>query len=185
MKFVDSIKKLFTKRKYEGASIRRRTSNWNAPSSDADAALRASLSHLRNRSRDLVRNNPIAKGGIDVLTDEIVGEGIIGTIKHPDKKTSERLNKMFREWAESKQPDFNGQNTLYGLQRLVVRSALEGGETVVRSLAKRTGFPLEFQLMEGDHLPLYDNKELESGGKIRQGIEYNERGKRVAYHLYK
>lgn len=171
------------KRRYEGAAKTRRTSKWNSPSTDADGAMKASLVTLRNRSRDLVRNNPAAKAALDILTDEIVGEGIIGTIKHPDKRTQERLNRMFKDWAESKQPDFNGQSTLYGLQRLVVRSMLEGGETLVRSLTKRTGFPLEFQLMEGDHLPLHENQKLDSGGRISQGIEYNRNGKRVAYHL--
>jgi len=180
------LKNLFIKkkeRKYEGASLGRRLSKWNSPGTDADASLRGNLSHLRNRSRDLVRNNPVAAGALDSLVDEIVGEGIVGTIKHPDKKTQDRLNKQWRSWAESKQADFNGLQTFYGLQRLVVRSALEGGETIVKSLTKKSGFPLELQVLEGDHLSLFESKENSDGSRVYQGIEYNKKGKRIAYHL--
>lgn len=173
-------------RSYDAASKGRRLKNWKAPSSSADSALRGSLITLRNRSRDLSRNDPYAKEGIEVLVDEIVGAGIIGTIRHPNKETQKKLNDIFQEWANSKQPDFDGRHTLYGLQRLVMREAIEGGDVLARSRIKRSGFPLEFQILEGDHLPIEDTFTVNgSNNEVIHGIEFNEEGKRVAYHVLK
>lgn len=173
------------KRRYEGASKTKRISNWMTPATSADAALKGSITTLRNRSRDLTRNNPHAVRGVDVLVNNIVGKGIVGTIKHPDKIQQKNLNRQWKEWTEGKQIDFDGRSNLFGLQRLVVRSMLEGGECLARSRVKTSGFPLEFQLLEGDHLGLTDVRKLDGGNRIIHGIEFNEDGKRVAYHVLK
>ena len=46
--------------RYEGAGAGRRAHGWYAASTDANVELMGSLIWLRNRSRDLVRNNPYA-----------------------------------------------------------------------------------------------------------------------------
>ena len=49
------------RRQYQGALISRLTSDWLATQTSADAEIRTSLRKLRDRSRELVRNNPYAK----------------------------------------------------------------------------------------------------------------------------
>jgi len=48
------------RRNYAGAMISRLTSDWLATQSSADAEIRTSLRKLRERSREMVRNNPCA-----------------------------------------------------------------------------------------------------------------------------
>lgn len=179
----------FTKKRsgYEGASRGRRTKNWLTTNASVDTILRGSALTLRSRSRDLVRNNPYAASGVNYLADYIVGEGVIGNIRHENPRIQELLNEEWRLWTESKQCDFDGRNDFAGLQRLVVESMMEAGEVLVRTRTKTSGFPLELQILEADFLPIegaFANTGAQGENQVIHGIEYNAKGKRVAYHLY-
>ena len=61
---------------YDGAKLGRRTKNWHTPSTSALAESRVSLQRLRDRSRDLIRNNPYAAHGfykedVDFIQDYV------------------------------------------------------------------------------------------------------------------
>ena len=60
---------------YEGAKSGRRTDGWIAAGGDANTEIGASLTALRNRSRDLLRNNPYASKAIAELVGNTVGTG--------------------------------------------------------------------------------------------------------------
>lgn len=62
---------------YTGAlTSRRQLQNWGVLPQDADSALLPDLQTLRERSRDLVRNNPIAGGAINTAVTNVVGTGL-------------------------------------------------------------------------------------------------------------
>lgn len=54
-------------RGYDGASKGRRTDGWRAPGSSADTEIGVAGALLRDRMRDLVRNNPHAAKAVAVL----------------------------------------------------------------------------------------------------------------------
>ena len=56
-------------RAYEGARQSRRTEGWIAGGTGANAEIGTALHRLRDRSRDLVRNNPYASGTLRVSYD--------------------------------------------------------------------------------------------------------------------
>jgi capsid protein len=64
-------------RKYDGASVGRRTDGWIATSADANTELAAALTRLRGRARDLVRNNPYAARAVKAHTANTIGSGIV------------------------------------------------------------------------------------------------------------
>ena len=64
------------KRGYDGASKGRRVEGWLTSGSSPNVETQASLQLLRNRSRDLVRNNPYAARAIQAITTNTVGKGI-------------------------------------------------------------------------------------------------------------
>ena len=66
---------------YDGAKSGRRTDGWIAAGGDANTEVGASLIHLRNRSRDLLRNNPYASKAIAELVGNTVGTGIVPQAK--------------------------------------------------------------------------------------------------------
>jgi capsid protein len=79
---MNFLKKLFSRatkplaRAYEGATTGRRLGNWGLGSAGPNNALSGSLSQLRSRSRDLVRNNPWVANGFRSLASNLVGCGI-------------------------------------------------------------------------------------------------------------
>jgi len=186
-------------RKYEGASKGRRTEGWcTATNKDANAEISPSLSTLRNRSRDLVRNNPYATRGIQVIQSNTVGKGIITEFKNKTKAKAKIINELWRAWAHSTAIDYEGRHNIFGLQNIVMRSIAESGEILVRlrrvpkqKVMSAEGVeieipPIQIQLLESDHLINSDTLiKKEDANSVVQGIEFDSSGKRVAYHLYK
>ncbi len=192
----------YLKRKYEGADSGRRTHGWKATNTSANAEIQNDLGKLRNRSRDLIRNNPYAARGVSVIANNVVGRGILTQIKVDNRSEVNRrelkLNNLWRAWAlDSKACDFDGLHNLPGLQLLAMRAVVESGECLirVRKMPMRKVFSngeeitvpnVAFQLLESDFLAsdIIFNKKLDNGNFIIQGIEVNPAGQIVAYHLY-
>ena len=193
----------YLSRKYEGADRGRRTDGWNTGGGSPNAEIAGSKILLRNRSRDLVRNNPYAARGIQVITNNVVGQGIKTRIKldmRSQISTKEkRANDIWREWAETTACDFEGIHTLASMQRLVMRSVVESGDVIVRRrkvrrrkvISTTTGKvielpPIQLQILEGDFIATNRiNKLLDNGNVVVEGVEVTPKGKVVAYHLFK
>ena len=175
-------------RRYDGASSGRRTENWRTPATSADAALAPGLERLRNRSRDLTRNNPYAARAVQVIVNNTVGGGVLGQINSRSRGRANRWNDLWESWAKNPQAcDYDGRMTFWGLQALVFRTVVESGECLIRKRIDPTSeFPLKLQILEPDFID--DSREdrlTDDGGYIRQGIEYNSRDQRIAYHLHR
>ena len=79
------ITRLFTKepevtkikrRRYAGAALSRLTDGWVTGSTSADAEVKTSLKKLRDRSRQLCRDNPYAKQAKRTTQINVIGQGI-------------------------------------------------------------------------------------------------------------
>jgi len=62
-------------RAYEGAKAGRRTDGWVTAGTGANAEIAPASARLRDRSRDLVRNNPYAAKAVNALVSNLVGTG--------------------------------------------------------------------------------------------------------------
>ena len=173
---------------YEGATYGRRLSAWGSSGAGPDAALWGSLRTLRARARQMVRNDPLATGGLDTLVANLVGMGI--TPRWELKEDPELKREIGRLWADwTAEADADGLLDFYGIQALVARELVEAGEVLIRFRPRRPesglSVPLQLQVIEADHLDAGYNSELASGNRIRMGIEFDRQGRRVAYHLYR
>ncbi len=183
---IDSI----AKRKYEGAATGRRTDGWISSSTSANLETLGSLTKLRDRSRDLVRNNSYASNAIDVIASNTIGTGIVAQIRDFSKseKKIQTANTLWKAWAESQACDFDEKHEFGGLQNLCTRGKAEGGEMLIRRrIVKPTDqnpLPLQLQVLEPDFIDSSKNEDLNGGGRIIQGIEFNSIGKKVAYWLF-
>ncbi len=171
-------------RKYEGAAKGKRLSRWDTQSTSANSETYGAIATLRNRARDLRRNNPYAKRGIEGITNNVVGDGILTQFRSAGDVA--QIEALWKQWADSNEIDFDGRNNIYGLQKLVMDAVAESGEVLVRKRfdsSKR--FPLQFQILESDFL---DTTKVETvaanGNNIIQGIEFDKQGRRVAYYLF-
>lgn len=179
---------IISKRMYDGASRAKRTKNWRTPSSSANAEIRGQLRILRDRSRDLVRNDPYAARGVSIISANTIGKGIIPHIKNQDKSSQDQISAFWREWADKNNCDFDGTKTYSSIQMASVRSMVESGEVLIRRRFVKpesaTDIPLKLQILESDFIDSSMNRSLENGNTVIQGIEFDENGKRVAYYLY-
>src|SRR6185312_4059674 len=62
---------------YEGAGVGRGSQGWITPGTSAVAETLTSLPYLRNRSRDLYRNNPLARSAVNNIVTKTIGTGIM------------------------------------------------------------------------------------------------------------
>ena len=186
--FSQTIRRLFgASPVHEAAGRGRRSLAWMPGNPGAVAAMLATSAELRGKSRDLVRRNAWAQAGIEAFVANAVGTGIKPQSLSGDERFKAEVQALWRDWVE--EADAAGQTDFYGLQSLACRAMLEGGECLIRLRSRRLedglSVPLQLQLLEPEHLPISLNADLPSGNVVRSGIEFDNMGRRVAYHLYR
>lgn len=173
-------------RGYDGAAKGRRTEGWRSPGTSADAEIAAAGGLLRDRMRDLVRNNPHAAKAVSVLVNNLIGSGIIPRAASGNGKLDAQATALWDAW--SVRCDADGQLDFLGLQTLACRQMVEAGEVLIRRQPRRPGdgldVPLQLQILEADMLDAGRNAELVDGGRIVQGVEFDRLGRRRRYWLY-
>jgi capsid protein len=129
---------------FVGASNARRSlKNWNVTANSADEDTVDDLETLRARSRDMVRNTPLATGAIGTVVQNVVGTGLTLQAK-PDweavgRKVSDeeadawtaQVEREFRLWAEGTDCDLTRTQDFCGSQCL--HRMLRGGGGRVRN----------------------------------------------------
>ncbi len=179
---LDSI----STRKFDAASTGKRLSSWAASGASADTEIMPALARLRNRSRELIRNNYLAKKGRRTITNHTIGLGIMPKPIGESQRAKE-LMQVWKNWGDSKVCDFNNRLNFYGIQRLVMDTVVESGECLVLRVPKKFEFgkvPLEIMVLEPDFIDSYKNQRLPSGNWVKNGIEFTPLGKVEAYWLY-
>lgn len=182
-----------SKRYYDAATRGRRGEGWRAIDAGPKEGMNQ-LKLLRDRARDFSRNNGYFRKCVGGIVANTIGTGIVLQLKGQknQKRRAEDGNALWKKWAESTDCDFEGMNTLNGLQTLAFRTMVESGECFIRrrrldsNYLKRTGkLPLQIQVMEPEFLDSSrDLIGIADGHQIISGIEFNRDGQRVAYHLF-
>jgi len=172
---------------YEGARIDRRASGWITSDSSANAEIGPALARLRQRARDLVRNNAYGTRAVNELAGQATGTGITAQAKPTNEnvRLAKQINEAWKIWVD--ECDSDGQLDFYGLQRLVVRTVIESGECLIRQRPRRTDdglhVPLQIQVLEPDYLDTDKTQKIDTG-IIIQGVEFDLLGRRAAYWLF-
>ncbi len=173
-------------RAYEGAKAGRRTDGWVTAGTGANAEIGPASSRLRERARDLVRNNPYATKAVNALVSNLVGTGIVPRARNKKIAVARQADQLWLQFAAT--CDADGLTDFGGLQALIVRSLVESGEVIVRFRDRRMEdglhVPLQLQVLEPDHLDAARTEDLADGGYIVQGIEFDALGRRRAYWLF-
>lgn len=170
---------------YDAGGNGRRVRGWKKPATDADAASLAARANLRQRSRDMIRNAPFAKRAQSVVTNNVVGSGIIPTVTGNNKAAAERAASVILPFLASAELDAHRALNLSAMQTVVCNSLFESGEVLaVRKMRNdpAAALPLAVEILEADHL----NPTITGygGNEVIDGIEFDADGVAVAYHLY-
>ena len=179
---------------YRGADKTRLRSSWWPGGGSADEDLLPDLPVLRERSRDLNRNDAHAAGITTTVTSNTVGTGIKPQSRVKTKKLgiSDDEATVFQEAAEDNWEkwcpfaDAGSRMDFYEIQNLVDRQILENGEIILLPLmldGKSRPFSLAFDIVEADRLETPPDKRADKN--VRYGVEIGERGEPVAYYIRK
>lgn len=180
---------------YSGAGYSERMFHWQPGVRDADSDTVRDLRELRARSRDLVRNSPIASGAQETQVTYIVGSGLIvqsridagvlGISQEDATRWQADVERRWRMWAESELCDVSREQTFAEIQDLALRTQLESGDAfvVLAKAAPQPGWPyrLALQVIEADRVcnPRFQGDTPQVTG----GIERDESGAAIAAHV--
>lgn len=178
-------------RAYDGASAGRRLRSWTTQISSANREISEGAAALRQRARDLVRNNPYADKIITNHADNIVGAGIVPRARTGNPDLDKTINDAFDVWQ--RKAGIEGQ-TFYSQQYLAVREMAEGGESIIRRHYVRPPSnltPEERKTYVGLRLQVIESEQIDSSknGAIgtrfsANGVEYNTDGTRRGIWLF-
>lgn len=180
------------RRQYQGALISRLTADWLATQSSADAEIRTSLRKLRDRSREMVRNNPYAKQAKRTTQINVIGTGIklqSLVLQLRGNKRDERINKLIESkwelWTRAANCDVAGRYSFSQFEWLATGALPESGEAIFRIIRRRFGtskVPLALQMLESDLIDEeYSGATLSPNNEWRNGVEVDEWGRPVRY----
>lgn len=180
---------------YRGAEKNRLKSDWTALDGSADADLLADLPTLRQRCRDLNRNDAHASAITATVVANEVGTGLkpqsrpdieaLG-ISEADAAIFTRMaERAWRKWCKT--ADAQNRMDFYEIQALVRRQILENGEVFVLPLMIKDelgrDYSLALEIIEADRV---ETPPSQRGNKnIRDGVELGDRGQPIAYWIRK
>lgn len=172
---------------YDGAKIGRRTDGWLTGNTSADSEIDAARFPIRDRARDLVRNDAHAKKGLEVIVSNKVGTGIMCQPSSGNVRLDRKIAKRWKRWA--KRCDIRGKLDIYGMQSLAERTRSESGEALIRQvytpMVDREDVPFRLQLLEPDFID--DSRDIgfdrQTGVQTKRGIVYRN-GIPTGYWLY-
>jgi len=187
--FFKKKKEPVQKRSYNGAKISNALYSWATSNTTADNELRTNVNKLRARSRDLARNNDYAKKFLRMLKTNVIGKGIKLQSKVKlkngklDKRSNDLIENNFKQWSKKGICDVTGKYSFLDIQKLAISQMALDGEVFIRLVKGYSNkFNFALQLIEADHLDINFNVPSKN---IVMGIEYDEWGRPVAYHMYK
>ncbi len=180
---------------YVGASTTRRSlSGWTTYARDADGDILTYQGKLRERSRDLIRNAPVATGAIGLVVSNTVGQGLKlqaridrEFLKIEDSAAEEWESSVEREWALwSESQDCDCARTLQfdGIQELVFRQVLENGDAFIlmtRFNRPPSPYLLKLQFIEGDRVCNKNN--APNTATLSGGVLKDRYGAPMTYHV--
>ena len=175
-------------RKFNATQSSRLTMDWITACLSQDGELKGQLPILRDRSRDLERNNEWVKGFLRSLENNTLGEKGI-SLQVRAKESNGRLDEIannfieraWRQWGKVGNCEVTGRHSWVDVQRLILRCIARDGEVLIRIIKKSTGLCL--QILEADLLDDSFNARADNGNEIRFGVELDSYRRPVAYYL--
>jgi lambda family phage portal protein len=172
---------------FDAGQHHRRLRGFRATRAHVNALIAASGPDITARARWLVRNNGYAVNAVESWAANTVGDGIKPISKIADAGLKEELQRLWLAWTD--EADAEGLTDFYGLQRRAAREVFLAGEVFFRFRPRRPGdglsVPVQLQMLPAEMLPLEQTGIGANGNAIRQGIEFDRIGRRVAYHFFR
>jgi lambda family phage portal protein len=179
---------------YRGADRSRLRGSWMPGGGSADEDIIPDLSAIRERSRDLNRNDAHASGITNTMTTNVIGTGIrpqsrvdrevLGISDRKADKFQKQAERVWKQWLPV--ADAGNRMDFYEIQQLVDRQILENGEAIIIPIMikeKNRPFSFALQVIESDRLATPPDQQ--GNKKVRGGIKLGENGEPISYFIQK
>src|SRR3954463_11856221 len=181
-------------RSYSGANFGRLVNDWIAMSTSIDAEIRGNLKTLRNRTRQLERDNDFVRSFLREVEINVIGQGIqmqsLVRMQRGDKlndKLNQEIEDAWSCWQKKTRCHVAGKLSFPSIERLVARSVSRDGEIAIRLIQQKFGdsrVPLALEILESDRLDDTYNEVTAEGNEVRMGVEFDSWGRPVAYYFF-
>lgn len=181
-------------RMYQGAKMSRLTGGFGTSNTSADAELVSSLTSLRSRSRQLVRDAGYAKHARRIVQNNVIGTGIglQGQVKTARGDLSQRVNDnietAWKDWSRATNCHVGGALHFADLERLLMGQVFEAGEIFIRKHYAAFGdsrVPFALEVIEPERLAddLAVPGPMAPGAVVRMGVEADRFHRPLAYWI--
>lgn len=181
---------------YGASEIKKSMRGWLYHGGSAKEDIQDNLDTLRQRSRDLYAGAPIATGSTKTMRTNVVGTGLklkstideefLHMTESQARELETAIEREFSLWADSPECDLERIDNFYELQQLAFLNELLSGDVIaLLPTTERAGsvYDLRIQLIEADRLCTPDSETINP--LITGGVEKNQYGEVVAYHIAK
>ena len=169
---------------------------WLYGGGSAKEDIQENLSTLRQRCRDLYMGVPLATGALKTCRTNVVGSGlklksqidyeVLGMTEEAARELESAIEREFALWADSPACDLERLDNFYELQQLAFLNWLMSGDVIATlPVTTRVNMPYDLRicLIEADRLSNPDGDT--TNPRIVGGVETNDAGEVVAYHISK
>lgn len=186
------------KRNYNGADFSRLNSDWLATGSSADNEIRGGLKALRNRCREMERNNDYVRRYFKLIQNNVLGHCGIGLqmkikerikkdgvwIERYDKLANNIIEDAFDAWGRKQFCTVGKNLTWRDVQKLVLRSAARDGACLIRKhYPAGNKFRFAIEPIEIDQLDVDYTTTNGDGSFVKLGIRYSNDYQVIGYYI--
>ena len=185
--YRENVFTLMRARGYRNASSGSQKTPWGGTSRDADGEITGNRKQLVSRSREVNRDDPVASGLTGTYVHNWIGTGMTPQAQTGDDAKDDALEAVWELRKDSLYPadllDYEEA------QSLNARKLIEDGEVLVKQARRPRRYgadPVWFEIVESDRLATPQQLAGEElAGRIREGVERDENGWIVAFHIRK
>ena len=182
---------------YTGARIdKAQLSRWMPMAGSPHSDIIRDLPILRARSRDQLRNAPVALGAVNTTVSHVIGTGLtytpaidaefLGLDDEQAEAWGNDTKRRFNVWANSPDCDLARQLDFFGLQELGFRTMLESGDApiITPRILRNSKTRLALQLLEADRV-CNPNRKPDTASMV-DGVEIDPNtGEAIALYIAK
>lgn len=177
------------KRSYHAANTGRLFADFMSSSRSPDSELRSSLVLMRNRSRELGRDDVYVRRFFNLLKTNVVGDKGV-TLQVKARNNDGSLDVIGNTIIETEFAKFglkgnctpDGRMSWVDLQKYVIQTVARDGEAFVQVVRNRSFLHgMAFHPLEADLIDEQKNERLANGNEIRMGVELDSFQRPVAY----
>lgn len=155
--------------------------------------LRHNLRRMRQRSRDLFNNNDYGKKFIRMVQKNVIG---VGGIKLQARTLRDGINldtvdnalieRAWKNWGRPFVCSVDNKLSWHDIQKLAIASVARDGEGLIQMIeTPGRDMGLRLRILPAEYLDEMHNGDLPNGNTVVMGIEYDQNGMVIAYHLRK